>query len=300
MKLRLDQFNPYAQAGFAIVWQGDRALVWYWDAAWMEGLCAERPLLRNATVYPESLFGVVSADGAVLLQRQEGVEGQFWVSGTLLSSRWWPESPALSAWNLFLRDNGAAPVAAPPALIKTTLDSAVWGEPSAIDPLLGTYDLLETVAYAGSALLLLGAAVWYQARISGIEAQTKILKQRIAQSQKAGSKSVDLEAMRVMHADMERVAREWAKPSNLALMNALGKALPTDSVTLIDWDYQAGKLRMVLSSKETRFPTEDVLQRIENLGLFENIRSVADANARGLTLSLDVKGAVVKEDELES
>ncbi len=80
--------------------------IWTWDNADLADVLA--PSARRQAV-PETLYHR-PVDGFALRLCIDGVEGQWWQSGALLASRWWPEPPPASEWALFKRAVGGAAI----------------------------------------------------------------------------------------------------------------------------------------------------------------------------------------------
>ncbi|MGB0906119.1 MAG: hypothetical protein ACPGVT_01400 [Maricaulaceae bacterium] len=57
----------------------------------------------NGRCLPETLAQTPLADGQRLVKNLTGYEGQFWVKGNLISSRWWPSLPSDVNWKAFVR-----------------------------------------------------------------------------------------------------------------------------------------------------------------------------------------------------
>jgi len=72
--------------------------------------------LRGQAI-PETELQQAGEDGLRLAETLSGIEGQFWQTGELLASRWWPSHPKPHQWTSFLQGlDQAALGGAPPSL----------------------------------------------------------------------------------------------------------------------------------------------------------------------------------------
>jgi hypothetical protein len=104
--------SSYTQPSVYVVGAGHTLGVWTWDAAALTGALGPSAL-RQAV--PETLCHS-PGEGMVIRDCIEGVEGQYWQSGMLLASRWWPEVPTPSEWAVFKRAVGVLNAENDPAL----------------------------------------------------------------------------------------------------------------------------------------------------------------------------------------
>lgn len=96
--------SAYTDA-LAYVTSADNTLgVWTWDN---DDLVGVLPSSARRQAVPETLYHR-PVEGFALRSCIEGVEGQFWQSGALIASRWWPQSPSASEWSVFRRAVGVA------------------------------------------------------------------------------------------------------------------------------------------------------------------------------------------------
>ena len=128
LHLKIIQWAPFEQPGFNIVWQGDSAQVWCWDALQVE-LPAGTSWRNKAVPLVETRFYRRSeGDQLRLLQCVDGVEGQYWKNGLLAMSRWWAESPTQQDWVNFQRSASLKPEAVSPSIISLPLLQRPWGK----------------------------------------------------------------------------------------------------------------------------------------------------------------------------
>lgn len=73
---------------------------WRWSGA---KVAAALGGVKNAPVVPETLARKAGANGLRLVACIDGFEGEYWQSGELIASRWWPRQPDAASWAVFVR-----------------------------------------------------------------------------------------------------------------------------------------------------------------------------------------------------
>jgi len=289
--LELKRLSPFDETGWHLDLGPDFAAIWLWDrratraAAAAIGLDAGR--LR---VVPEPAMLPPGGDGIRLVQTLEGVEGQHWIGGHLVASRWWRELPDGRAWLSFVRGSGLLPGhdrATPPPRGLSWL-ARPWTASSrsgAFD--LARVDLRVVAAAVAAAVIILYAyqgAQW--ARIArdtaAVGAEIDQRSRAIEPVLEARRRALDnLSAIRLLH-DLDRF------PSQLALMARIAEALPGGGTRFTAWSYDQGQLELGIASDQPL----DVVKLVRSLEGADHFKSVAAertgaGNSLRLRLTLD-------------
>ena len=113
--------SPYESPGIFISIGPRRAAIWTYDLERFNEL--EGVVPRN--ILPESALHAPT-DGAVLREVLEGYEGQYWLDGELVASRWWSGPVSESEWQVFCllaERYGASEATLPDPVLPTRRDA---------------------------------------------------------------------------------------------------------------------------------------------------------------------------------
>ena len=100
--LQAGRLSPFARFGGAYVRQGSRVHVWVWASDVVtRALATLNSLAGNVQVIPESLCGVVPAQGVALRPCTAGFEALRFEDGLLRENQWWPQEPDAVALGAF-------------------------------------------------------------------------------------------------------------------------------------------------------------------------------------------------------
>ena len=106
----MGQLSPFAQTGHCVVWQGGRALLWFWDAVMVQRAMVDAGVApKRVPVWPESVMVSPGAAGLRLVKTLQGVEAQFWDAAGALVARFHRQGldhADLNAHNLLFDDQG--------------------------------------------------------------------------------------------------------------------------------------------------------------------------------------------------
>ncbi len=103
-------------------WQGGVAHVW--TPREPLAIADDLRLVAETSLLPPP----AAPDAVRLVALGSGFEGQVWVSGVLLASRWWPSPPAPEPWSRFLRAAGLPADGDMPAVEALSPAANPWGE----------------------------------------------------------------------------------------------------------------------------------------------------------------------------
>ncbi len=73
------------------------ASIWSWDRTLVETLTGS----RGARVIPEPLARLPITNGARIIEASEGYDGEIWMDGVCIASRWWSTPPDREEWARF-------------------------------------------------------------------------------------------------------------------------------------------------------------------------------------------------------
>ena len=290
LRLQIRQWSPSANPGQYVVWDQHHALVWAWDADRLNAeLSAQRLKSASTRVIPESLLHPPLVSGWRLVACLDGIEGQFWQDRYPIQSRWWPKAPTASEWLNFQRDTGASAGHNEPI---PTPQVPTWLK----QPWAKSVDLRQsdnqTLAHEG---LLIGCATLLLAGLTTWEAIELIkTRQSIAQLN-AQVEEVDRNARPLLDArrqSMESLARVKTLeatnpfPPQLTLLAEVSKLLSDDSSYLNEWDYQNGRLKVIIASPN-KVSSSSFVKRLQDVGWFANVQAASSNDASALALTMD-------------
>ena len=281
LDLKLPLWSPFARTGHHCVWEGGRAMVWFWDADAVaadaagpgtpDGFAAAKTPPR---IVPETVFLPRMADGVHLQVCREGFELQHWRENVLERAYWFPQRPdeariqsVLAQWGA--DTEGAQPAPPHPALQGRMSDGQastadLVREPWSSSPTPREWlEANERPLATGVLMVLLLTATWHEARYW----QARHLQQAAEADFAATQQDLNpiLSARNELLALRNRnlaVTEILGEPSQAYLMGAVDRAIPSADARFRQWSYQRPELTVVISD--------------ENPDLIAYIRSLAD------------------------
>ncbi len=243
LRLAASRALPSEGGRWVARWQDDVAHVWLVDPAALGGVDPAATLMPESSLRPSP----AAPDAVRLLAMREGVEGQVWRDGRLLTSRWWPSAPDAAAWGRFLRAASLpADDAVPPAVESlplaevpwgraderlrwsaTQLERAFWRSLGIVVGLVLGWQLVATVAWAI-------AGRWQDAELDRVRAESMPLIEA-------------RETAEAAHARMAAYVDLTRTPDDHVLLADLKRGLPQDA-RLLSWYRDAGRLRVEVQS----------------------------------------------------
>lgn len=291
LQLQLNQWAPYPQAAFAIVFDADAALVWCWDQSW---LTAQRsalpPAWRSAQALPESVLCAAHTHGVRLLQCIDGVEAQSWQDGELRASRWWPQPPALDDYLSFCREVGHAVSASDrvPAPLQLPFQAQPWLPALTGDMLKRSNPALEQWMYAALLLLVALPYGWYTLRQNQIDTAIQHTKQEQTRLTSQAHSLIDARRSALKAQDEINARLQLAPyPTQLDLMTAVAAALP-DSASIREWEFQQGKLRIVIAAGLEIPSRADIADALIKSGRFAEVQNLLAREKNSLAFRMTV------------
>lgn len=253
LDLKLPLWSPFARTGHHCVWEGGRAMVWFWNADAVPPVAAADPgsLLAASSgtppqVRPETIFLPRMSDGVVLQACREGFELQHWRERVLEHSYWFRQRPDQARIESVMAQWGAAGLTPEPE--PEEQESECQREPwsSAPTPREWLEDN-EPQLVAVVLLVLVLTASWHEVRYWNVRHL-----QQSAEEQFAGLQQ-DLDPVLSARNEMLALRRRnvalaeiLGEPSQAYLMGLVDGAVPSPDASFRQWYYQQRELRVVL------------------------------------------------------
>lgn len=294
LRLQLGALSPFADTGHCAVWQGGRALVWFWDAALVRHAMAGVGLApKRVPVWPESVMVAPVAPGAPgvrLVQSLQGVEAQLWdAAGGLIASRWWPAVPDAAEWLLWERDlgrhAGERAAVVPQALPLAVQARVQWRSAGGS----GVVWRDERLAYAVLGLALWAPSVWWGVGwLKATQAHAQVQAQVVAARQVAQPLVLAREEALRLSARAQALAALAPYPTQLDLMARVAAALPSGAVQFREWDFKEGRLKVVLVLQNDVVTSSTLVAALQKAGGLNNIQAVPGNDPKVLAINMDV------------
>lgn len=279
-----------------MAWHPDGvAQVWCWDAAALASAWSTAGGRKVPRATPETVLRGEpwQVDGVRLVTCLDGVEGQQWVGGELLASRWWPQTPDAATVLAFQRDCGLAPDAMDAALasVELPLRDRAWRPLSDVGDRSGRLAPAELLSYAALVVAL------------GVPALALAVDQfRLSRARSAAQSELDEkneQAKGVLRARSEATAMaEQVKalsdlqpyPAPLVYLVAIARALPEGGgAVLKEWEMNDGKLRILIASASSEIAGAEHVKALEQTGLFRDVKILTQADARQMAFAMTIK-----------
>lgn len=294
LSLQLRQLTGLSSVGFAYLPQGPRAVVWYWDEANEEvvGLAsAARRENEMIELWPETIRKSLPANGVYIARCTNGVEALAMKAGRVRRTRWFAEMPDAAEWLRFLRDMGSAETVQPE--VGTFPVSRVpppgWKLHSAFrEPIsFRAWAVTGLGAVLGAAVIV--AAV-YQLKLDRAIDREQAIVNRI-EVENAGTIAIQRQIVELL-GYIDGLQLNKPKSSQLGLMAELAASGVFDErgdISLLEWEYRGGRLRLLFAVPADSGSLEKFLARLESIRSFDEIRLLPDSPPRTIEIQAAVK-----------
>ena len=304
LDLKLPLWSPFARTGHHCVWEGGRAMVWFWDAAAVpaadpNGAVADAPPAPASSktpprIRPETVFLPRASDGVFLQTCREGFELQRWRDRVLEQAFWFRERPnqeridsVLAQWGADADAPLAAPSPAPVASPAASQDSILDPWSSSPTP-LEWLEANERALVFGALIVLVLTATWHEARYW----QARLLQRTAAAEYDGLQQDLDpilsardeLLTLRRRNLALSEILRE---PSQAYLMGLVDSAIPDADARFRQWSYQQRELSVVLEY-ESADPIAYV-RSLEAHPMFEQVAAEQGRRENEIRINLVVR-----------
>lgn len=290
LRIQIRQWSPYANTGQYVVWDEQHALVWAWDADRLDvDISAQNLASKSTQVIPESLLHPPMSSGLRLAVCMDGFEGQLWKGSRPVHSRWWPNVPDANEWLNFQRDAGISADQTDGLPLVQTL---IWlKQPWAKTSDLGRGGALplpyEALVIRLCILLLAVVTVWFVVELVKTWQATAKLKTELNDAVQSANPIIEARRKTlVTFARIESLQSTNPFPTQLALLAGVAKSLPRDGTYINEWDYQNGKLKIMISFP-SKISSSLVVKTLGDVGWFRNVQAGPSNDASTLTLTMD-------------
>lgn len=286
LRLQLAQLTGLADIGFACLVRDGTARIWYWDeadAAVRDALAVpEGAAGSGIEPCPEPLLRAVPDDGLHLFACADGCEAIAIESGEIRRTRWFREAPDDDTWTAFVRDAGREPAAhARPELrrpARLTHPAKGWKLSSRlIRPVSAQAWAAAAMAALAGAVLIAGGLYEYK-----LGALIEAEQAEIARIRSENATTIALQN-ELAGQDGYLAALRAAQPAMLQLnlmktFAASGLFDDPARISLYEWEYRGGRLRILFAVKEQDSSLSDFLVELEKLPVLGQIRLMPDTS----------------------
>lgn len=282
LKLQIRQWAPMKNYANYIVWQGELAQVWIWDA---ELVTTKQEGMRVATVIPEPLLRPTLPHGLQLLACIEGIEGQYWVNGVLLHSRFWMSAPDTKQWLEFQRLCGLSVETNLPPILETELAAKAWASHrKSIQHLaLPQESVVVFVGVAG----FLAVAIWYAVAIMKWQTAIKQVQTEVERLNIDATPILNARTQAMQHLlNIENLIKLNPYPTQLDLMAKIVANLPSPNHNLSGWRYELNRLSFTVVGNA--IDPRQYVMNYERLDWFEQVKTETSREDQ-LTITMQLR-----------
>ena len=319
LDLKLPLWSPFARTGHHCVWEGGKAMVWFWDADAVSPVSADGPADADTDVIPaapidgvpagmpirvrpETVFLPRASDGVRLRACREGFELQHWRARVLEHSYWYRHQPdqariesVLAQWGA---DAEAPPLETPSPAFEASEASVIDERKSSRAPTHEPWSNSPTPRewlednerplVTAALLVLVLTAAWHEARYW----KARYLQQAAAQEFAGLQQDLDpvlsarneVLALRARNLALAEFLRE---PSQAYLMSLVDGAIPGPDARFRQWSYQQRELAVVVED-ESADPIAYV-RSLEAEPVFEQVAAEQGRNENEIRITLAVR-----------
>ena len=276
---------PFDDAAYSVVLRADGATAWAWDRPRSTAALTAADAPAGAALIPETLLRAPAVrDGLRLVDSLEGVEGQAWLHGQLLASRWWPERPDAAAWARWATA-AAAQAGIEVSADETPLQALPWQRPWAdglsFEALQSSSSRLERIAIGAALTGLVGLSsaqvhqVW-----DAWQGQQALRGERDRIAAAAAPVIGARDRALALAAEAEALSGQLAAPLPLEVLQHLSERLPPLGAVLKELDLEGSRLRIALEVAPG-LPRASIVKDLQASGWFTRVAEVRDASGRG-------------------
>lgn len=314
LDLKLPLWSPFARTGHHCVWEGGRAMVWFWDAdalaesgpdgptgadgapdANPDGNPDAAPAKNAPRIRPETVFLPRGDDGVLLQPCREGFELQHWRERVLEHSYWFRQRPDQGRIESVLAQWGAeAPGPVQPEPGGQTSDGQPIRQDSVFEPWSSApapgewLEDNERTLVTAAVLILVLTATWHETRYwkaryleHAAAAEFAALQQELDPVLSARNALLSVRGRNVALAEI------LGEPSQAYLMGLVDQAIPSPEASFRQWSYQQRELTVVVED-ENADPIAYV-RSFEAQPMFEQVAAEQGRNENEIRMTLVVR-----------
>jgi len=283
LAIQLRQISPFASPGYFVVFHGNIAQIWLWDAA-AQKQSALAAKTRQARPLPEALLqNKPTSNGLFLRPCLTGHELQYWQDDSLLLSKWWPYRPTVEEIHLFATANDL-----PESKAEFFPKGAWLTKPWANTERIGSPGFAHLEQGLLLALFCTAAFFFTYYASQGLQLHWHLQKIEKEQQELEGSIQPVLDARAAVASDAETIkiiANLNPGPSlTIAFAEALQLLQPND-LHLVGWQYQHPALLLHLrGARQTE--TSALVRLFEENKFFSGVSFAEDAKNKTMILTM--------------
>jgi len=289
--LAIQRWTPFKSAGSAAIWSGHRATVYAWDAERLATMVTGGGYdPARCKFIPEPFYRAPGSNETRLIACIDGIEGQIWRGGFLLTSRWWGTTPQLQDWIAFLRsvrDIGDTQNAARPTEVTLPLLDAPWTSGMAtLDNALELFDTPRSRAWlaaAAAALPIFLATQWMAVVFAGAGLDAEQARLMVTSS----SARAERDSMIANLDAIDRLLLLDRRPTQFEILARVGIVLADTPVKIVDWTFDIEALEISLES-QTELEATRYIEMFEGDPMFESVSKRSVPQPLILRLRMDL------------
>lgn len=292
LALRIRQWAPHTETGSYVLWDQDNAQVWAWDARGVQAeILANKLQPKSTTIVPETVLHSRHQQGVYLVACMDGYEGQVWLNGTMNSSRWWQELPAIEEWINFQRDAGVLPENRSnevPPVLRLSLNQDPWARSASLNGSSFYGGNTEQSIVATLILCLFAASMWYGTQLIKLNGEIRNQGKELEALNQQAAPIVDArgKAMEAL-GRVKMLLSLDPYPDQLGLLAKVAESLSNDGAYLKEWEFQNGKLKVQITSPK-KIMSSDYIKLFESLEIFKNVQAAPTTDPTSLVLNMEV------------
>jgi len=221
----------------------------------------------------------------------DGYEGQVWLNGTMNSSRWWQELPAIEEWINFQRDAGVLPENRSnevPPVLRLSLNQDPWARSASLNGSSFYGGNTEQSIVATLILCLFAASMWYGTQLIKLNGEIRNQGKELEALNQQAAPIVDArgKAMEAL-GRVKMLLSLDPYPDQLGLLAKVAESLSNDGAYLKEWEFQNGKLKVQITSPK-KIMSSDYIKLFESLEIFKNVQAAPTTDPTSLVLNMEV------------
>lgn len=285
LHLQIQQWSPLSHYASYVINKNHLFQVWIWEPQAVETAATEQNL-KQWTVLPESvLIAPPEGDTVRLLKVLDGFEAQVWHNGLLTASHWWSVLPDENQWQTFQRRHRLEQRALPP-ITETSLLAKPWGRNRvhSVSAQLRQDSLWVWlgVIIIASVLTWEGLRIWqWQQAQQQLDEQITALFDQIEPIITARNQAIQQQQR------VQQLATLRQFPTQIELMKELTDKIAQYTEKLLEWDYQANRLNVVLEVNNT--DPRVYVNALESLAMMQAVTVENTRRPKQLLIRMELK-----------